>query len=345
MDLARKLADAALSMSDEESLEGTAARIAALAGDLVPGVDAASVSMSRRGAVRTLAGTGDLARACDAAQHDTGEGPWLDAIAHDSPVVVHDLRVESRWPRFAAAAPGARSVLSCHLSGEPGVHSALTLYAAAPSAFDDDAVTIASLYAKHAAIALRTASRLEDLNSAVHSREVIGQAVGILMQRHRVTADEAFGLLSKASQRLNVKVRRLAGIMVETGIDPRDTAELAGRAAKEAGARADQLHRRLVFGRSDDQRVSDPVAEASRRARYATARAADRLQRTVAAYTRAAEAHDNAASMYEKLARRSGPEGARHLRRAGEHRDAAAAARRAVDEGLDGHLRDQRRSR
>lgn len=338
VELAGALAEAARRLAEQRTVDATVDLVVEFALTVVPGADFASVSLARTGSLRTVAATDEVAVSADAAQYDSGEGPCLLAVAGDRALRVDDLVGDTRWPRFAARAAelGVRSVLTCRLSGRDCARSTLNLYARAPGAFDGCGQAAAELYAAHAAIALGTALREEDLRTAVTSREAIGRATGILMQRHHITSEQAFRLLSSASQKLNIKVRRLAEIIADTGIDARDTAELARQAAKDAASRADELHSRFSSG-APRVRGSTPehVSEANRRARQAAARAADRLQRTMAAYLSAADAHDRAATLHEKLAGNGRPEDrANHLRQAEEHRQAAAAARQAVENGL-----------
>ncbi len=164
----------------------------------------------------------------DALQHQTGEGPCLDAVNQQRIIYAVDLDADSRWPQFGplATAAGVRSVLALPL-GEDGGRGALNLYARYPAAFGvvdrGKAVVLASL----AGVALSSAHsheeeehRFNTLHAALRSREVIGQAEGILMERERITADQAFDILRRASQHLNIKLREVAQTLVETGEGP-----------------------------------------------------------------------------------------------------------------------------
>ena len=93
----------------------------------------------------------------------------------------------------------------------------LSLYAGDPSAFSDLDERITTMFATLAALALADALRAEQMRAAVIDRELIGQAKGILMERHRITADAAFALLAEASQHKNVKLTEVAAHLVETG--------------------------------------------------------------------------------------------------------------------------------
>lgn len=230
LELARRFAETATALAAHPTLDRTLSEVVALAVATVPGADAAGVTIVRDKAVETPAATDDVVLACDAAQYATGDGPCLRAMWHDRTVRVDEMRTDGRWPRFAARAAslGVRSMLACQLSGRPGTLSALNLYAYEPSAFDDRARELVLVFAAHAAIALESTQVEADLRAAVDTRQDIGQAVGILMERHKFTGKQAFDLLVSASQRLNVKLRVLADVVVSTGMDPtRDGRDIA----------------------------------------------------------------------------------------------------------------------
>lgn len=171
--------------------------------------------------------TSSLVRACDNAQFEYREGPCLRA-ATTSAVVVRapDLATDERWPRFgaAAAALGIKSMLSCQLATHGDRIGALSLYAGVPNAFDDFSVELGSIFAVHASIAVASARLEEQLRAAVESRGVIGQAVGMLIERHGFAAADAFELLKRVSQHRNVKLRTLAEAVVLGRVDPFDPA-------------------------------------------------------------------------------------------------------------------------
>lgn len=94
---------------------------------------------------------------------------------------------------------------------------ALNLMSGQPAAFDDDSLSTAALFAALAAVALNAAQTEESLQLALKSRDIIGQAMGILMERHRITDKEAFDRLSTASQSLNMRLKDVADQVVLTG--------------------------------------------------------------------------------------------------------------------------------
>lgn len=150
------------------------------------------------------------------AQDDTGEGPCLDAARTGAQVLVHDLRTDTRWPKFTPRAPWHLHSMLCMtvpvFGGRVGV---LTVVSARAWAFDETAARLATVVAAHAALALGLAEKLRNLRAMAESREVIGQATGMLMQQHHIPAEQAFHVLTQASQERNVKLRTLCERLTE----------------------------------------------------------------------------------------------------------------------------------
>lgn len=208
---------------------------------LVPGADLVSVTLrSPGGAFHTPVETDPLATELDQVQYDTGEGPCVDAARMSSPGYVRsdDLATEAAWPTFgpAAAARGFTVVLSSVLmpdSKPPHLSGALNIYSRHAGALRQDARDVALLLATHASLALAATQAVTradlheaQLRRAIESRDIIGQAKGILMQRRGIGADEAFDLLRRVSQDLNVKVVELARTLADRHgeLDPPNTA-------------------------------------------------------------------------------------------------------------------------
>lgn len=149
----------------------------------------------------------------DAVQYETDQGPCLDAIREHETFKTDDLAKEDRWPKFssrAAEETGVASMLSFRLFAEADTMGALNLYSKQRGAFDEEALAVGSVFATHAAVALAGAQHDEQMEKALRGRDVIGQAKGILMAQQHVTADEAFDILRRASQSMNIKLRELA---------------------------------------------------------------------------------------------------------------------------------------
>jgi GAF domain-containing protein len=155
----------------------------------------------------------------DRIQQRLGAGPCYDAAQLRSPIVIEDTGGDRRWPGFCAraAALGVRSMLCMPLQADERCLGSLSLFADRPTAFDRRDEQVTALFATLAGLALADALRTEQLHAALSSRDLIGQAKGILMERHKITAAAAFGRLTEQSQRRNVKLAVVARHLVETG--------------------------------------------------------------------------------------------------------------------------------
>ena len=211
--LRRSLAQLASIRFGDASVEEVLGLIVSLARETVSGVDGASLTMRRQGLLETPQYTHEALLALDQAQYEAGDGPCLEAL--DGGAVVHGTDGLDRWPALAARAGsmGIRSVLSEPLESGAEVLASLNLYSRAAS-FDDEAKEASALFAAPAATAFANATAYaaaaklnENLREAIATREIIGEAKGILMARQGCTSDEAFDILRRASQRTNRKLR------------------------------------------------------------------------------------------------------------------------------------------
>lgn len=223
-ELATELARMARDLLSQDSLQNTLDRIVRYALDLVDGCERAGIMMVSKGKVLTLAFSDEEARTSDRVQGELGEGPSFDAArGGQESYLIPDLTAEAgRWPRYGPYARklGIGSVLGFKLFTEEETLGALNLYASRPGALDQRSEQMGWLLASHAAVAIASARSDADLHRAVSSRQEIGIAVGILMERHKLSADEAFTVLSRASQDTNTKLREVARRVAETGEDP-----------------------------------------------------------------------------------------------------------------------------
>jgi GAF domain-containing protein len=162
-------------------------------------------------------------------QYERGYGPCMDAGRAAQVFLINDMASEHRWPDYAqhAAAHGITSSISVPLPFQGATIGALNTYASRPHVFDDHDVELAEEIAAWVAIAIgnaeaaaRTSEDLSQLRTAMISRAYIEQAKGILMERHKITEDEAFTILTHASQRTNTKLRDVAAELVRTGAVP-----------------------------------------------------------------------------------------------------------------------------
>ena len=224
VDLESSFAEVAVELFGSPTVEGTLQRIVDLAAATIDGCDAAGVLVLDGSAASTPAASDPIVGDLETAQIDLDEGPCLDAARSGTTFYAADLADDDRWPAFAPAAvdAGIRSVLAYALSGRQ--LSALNLYARFPAAFGATDRAQGQLFATLARLALDSAAEraaaeenADHLGEALKTREVIGQAQGILMERERITAEQAFDVLRRASQRMNVKLRDVARDLVERG--------------------------------------------------------------------------------------------------------------------------------
>ena len=218
--LARQLSALARVLQQEDQPQGMIEEIVSAAVRLIPGVEEASISMVlERRSISALGASGQLPEVADRLQQELGEGPCLDAAFEHRTVRVPDMAVEDRWPQFAHRAhlAGVGSMLSFQLFVEKDNLGALNLYASRAHAFDDESEHVGLLFASHAAVAFAEVRKVENMGHALDTRDVIGQAKGILMERYTLTGQQAFAVLTRYSQAQNRKLRDVAQQLVEVG--------------------------------------------------------------------------------------------------------------------------------
>lgn len=222
-DIAAAITSAAADINASRTLSETLDSIARATLASVPGFDHVGVPIRHRdGRIETVASTSELVWDLDAAQYELGEGPCVQAISEDPVVVVEHARHDQRWPRYmpVAVRRGVRSQLAVQLFLEDERFGGLNLYSTTSEEIDSGSVQAAELFATHAAIALGHARHDDQLNQALSSRKMIGQAIGILMERYRLDEDRAFQFMVRVSSTGNVKVREVAREIV-TSTDER----------------------------------------------------------------------------------------------------------------------------
>jgi GAF domain-containing protein len=219
-------ADALRALFAEPGLHAALRRTADLAVAAIPACDDAALSLvERRGRLSTPVAAGHLARRVDGLQTRLGEGPSIDAVWADDHLALPDLAdpaVTARWPRFTAEAARlpVGGMLAFRLFTAEETVGALTLYAGAPGAFTPRDLELGVVFSAQAASALAAHRRIANLNRALDTRETIGQAQGILMERHHLTADQAWEHLRTTSQNLNIRLAELAASIALTGEEP-----------------------------------------------------------------------------------------------------------------------------
>ena len=213
----RLCATSARSLEAEPDLQHVLAAIVASVTDTVPGAEHAGVSLREGKLLQTVASTSDLTERINNIEHELDEGPCLQALLDHHSYRIDDISQDTRWPRFAAAAEahGVRSMLGYKLFTSGRNLGALDLYSSKRNAFDADSEIIGELFAAHAAIALTGSTQQAEFRRALSSRDTIGIAKGILMQRERISDDQAFNLLVSTSQNANIKLHHLAEWLID----------------------------------------------------------------------------------------------------------------------------------
>ncbi len=202
-------------------------RLVDLAPDVIGGCDWAGITQySRRQGFVTAAASSPTTLLVDRMQYSLHEGPCVSAVETDGLYSIPDLRTDCRWPRFSAvtaAGSPVRSALSLTISPATP-RAALNLYGPHPSTLQDDDLGVSILFATHAQTLLhyvRATRQIAHLQRALASSRLIGTAIGILMDAHRITDEEAFRRLVASSQQLNRKLVDIAEAVARTGELPR----------------------------------------------------------------------------------------------------------------------------
>ncbi|WP_245796438.1 GAF and ANTAR domain-containing protein [Actinacidiphila alni] len=219
------MASLARDLLAQHSVDDTLGRVTASATELIEGCEVAGILLLRGKDSRTLAPTDPLAVSCDRLQQELGQGPCFDAARTSVSGQVYriadltDDRQRERWPLFAPRAHdlGVASMMGFLLFTEDGDFGALNMYSRTVGAFTEASQTAAWLLASHAAVAVAGAHNRAQLEQAVLTRHVIGEAMGILMVSDRLSESEAFDALRRRSQERNVKLRTVAEHVCRTG--------------------------------------------------------------------------------------------------------------------------------
>ncbi len=219
---AAALAHAAETINESRNFDDTLAAIVAATRTSLPEFAHVSISLRHRdGTLETKSGTDQLVWELDSIQYELGEGPCVQAVEEEPVVLVNHLRRDERWPRYtpAAIAKGVRSQLAVRLFSNGKHVAGLNLYSTEHDEVDEDCAETARLFATHAGIMVGHAEQEEQLNHALQSRKLIGQAIGILMERYSIDADRAFQFLVRASSTSNIKLRDVAEELVTSSVE------------------------------------------------------------------------------------------------------------------------------
>lgn len=208
----------------DKTMLQTLNRVAEMTTRAIPEAELVGITMMADGKLATTAFTDPEAPQIDQAQYESGNGPCVEAFRTGKVLRIDSTDDDERWPEFSAAcvAHGIHSTLSVPLAVDATTHGAMNLYSRSHASFGAAQLSTASLFAAQAAVVIANASsywaaraRSEQLEQALASRAEIEQAKGIIMSTMRCTADEAFQVLVKQSQRENRKLREVAREIVD----------------------------------------------------------------------------------------------------------------------------------
>ncbi|TCC45005.1 ANTAR domain-containing protein [Kribbella capetownensis] len=207
----------ALELHDSAGVEETVQAVVEFALQAL-GCSHAGVALAARGRPEVPAVTDPVVEEIYRWQMASREGPLAVSMREHSTLLVRDTATDGRWPDWAATvlSLGVRSVLDVPLTTAAGTVGVLGLYSATPDAFDADDEAVAHILARHASVAVATARKEASLAQAVDARKLVGQAMGILMERYGVDGDRAFAILKRYSQDTNTKLREVAQRLVDT---------------------------------------------------------------------------------------------------------------------------------
>jgi ANTAR domain/GAF domain len=218
-DLALRMAELARAVAAPRGLEDILADVTAAAKELIPGVDTAGILLiGKGGKFDSVGGTSDLPYRLDDVQMKFNEGPCVEAALDELIVRTDDFRTETRWPRYspAVAEMGVLSGLSFKLYTAERTAGALNLFGFQPNVWDTEAETIGAVLAAHAGAAILASRQGQQLESALSTRDRIGQAKGIIMERFNVDGVQAFEMLRRLSQDSNTQLIDVAQRVIDT---------------------------------------------------------------------------------------------------------------------------------
>jgi GAF domain-containing protein len=218
-DLAQRMAELARSVAAPRDIDAVLSGVTTATVELLSGADTAGVLLvSKGGRFESLSGTSELIYEVDRLQEKHGAGPCVDAAINELVVRTEDFETETRWPQYSreVCKLGVRSSISFKLYTGDRTAGALNVFSRRPNSFDSDSEVIGSILAAHAAAAILASRDSEQLQGALLSRDLIGQAKGMLMERFQVDSVGAFDMLRKLSQQMNMRLSEVARRVVDT---------------------------------------------------------------------------------------------------------------------------------
>jgi transcriptional regulator with GAF, ATPase, and Fis domain len=189
---------------------------------VVTGCDHASLLVRRDGRYVTVGASDDIAQRIDDMERLAGDGPCVDAIEEETPQIETDLTNPSQWQRLAArviAETPVRGAMGCRILVDKRKTGALNLFSDKSGVFDTESAGQAIVLASFASVAINAVAQGEDVSTlrrGLLSNREIGKAVGMLMMLHGVDEQEAFNILRRYSQDLNIKLADVARSVIES---------------------------------------------------------------------------------------------------------------------------------
>jgi GAF domain-containing protein len=220
---AERFAQLAVDLHDSGGMEETVQAVAEFALQALDCSHAGVALIVRGGRLEIPAATDPVVAEIYALQINGGTGPLAVSLREHAIVLVRDTSADDRWPEWAGKVRelGVRSVLDVPLTTSAGTLGVLGLYSTEPDAFGPDEEAIAHILARHASVAVASARQEDSLAQAIDARKLVGQAMGILMERYNLDDDSAFAVLKRYSQDTNTNLRDVAAQLIETRQLPR----------------------------------------------------------------------------------------------------------------------------
>jgi hypothetical protein len=222
LDFTSALAEAARTINKPQSVEETLDAIARTARENIPGFDDVGISlMHANGKIETMAATGALVWDLDSLQYGLNDGPCVSSLREEPMVVVDHLAHSQRWPEYVprAVERGLKAQMALRLYvDDDGTIGGINLYSTSSEEIEPHAPQLAEVFAAQAAVALGHAQEVHHLNEALRSRQQIGEAIGVLIERYKLDQQGAFNFLARLSSHSNIKLREVAAQVVAEAV-------------------------------------------------------------------------------------------------------------------------------
>jgi transcriptional regulator with GAF, ATPase, and Fis domain len=189
---------------------------------VVTGCDHASLLVHRDGRYVTVGASDGIAQHVDDMERLAGDGPCVDAIEEEAPQIETDLTMPNQWPQLAKrmiAETPVRGAMGFRILVDKRKTGALNLFSDTAGIFNTESAGQAIVLASFASVAINAVAQGEDVSTlrrGLLSNREIGKAVGMLMMLHGVDEQNAFDILRRYSQDLNIKLADVARSVIES---------------------------------------------------------------------------------------------------------------------------------